>query len=261
MSTTTPASAAWSEHTRPVSLASRVADWIELTKPKISVMVVVAVAAAGYIASLGQAPLAIILHAMFGALCLSASASATNQWWESSLDARMRRTRNRPLPAGRLAPAAVMSVAGFLLVVGAVHLALFTTWQAAAWGVGTWLVYVLAYTPLKTRTPWNTAVGAVSGAMPLLLGWTAVDGALSVRAWSLFTLLYLWQFPHFMAIAWIYRKQYAEAGMLMLPVLDPAGTRTGVQAVLGAAALLPISCLPVFYLPGPGAALAEWRSP
>ena len=246
MSSTPTTLGAWApENAVRATAAGQLRDWIILAKPKIAVMVVVAVAAAGAIASLGSAPLSVLGSAMLGALLLSASASAMNQWREMSLDALMARTRNRPLAAGRLSGAWVVAVSLAALLAGSVFLWIYTTPAAAIWGVFTWVVYVLIYTPLKVRSVWNTAVGAVAGAAPLLLGWTAVDGVLGVRGWSLFLLLFLWQFPHFMAIAWIYRKQYASAGMRMQSVDDPRGVRTAAQAVLGAAALLPISCLPI----------------
>jgi len=144
--------------------------------------------------------------------------------------------------------------AAITIVAGAAYLALLVNLQAAWWGVLTWALYVWVYTPLKTRTPLNTAVGAVAGAMPILIGWSAAGGMRAdlVRALALFTVVFLWQFPHFMAIAWMYRKQYGDAGMKMLPVVDPTGRRAGIQAVAGALALLPISLLVGAHTPGLG---------
>jgi protoheme IX farnesyltransferase len=167
-----------------------------------------------------------------------------NQWWESSVDAKMNRTSNRPLPAGRLSHAAVLAFGGVTLLAGLVEFALFVNWTELACSTATWLVYVLLYTPLKSRSPHNTAVGAVSGALPILIGWTAAGGEIGVTVLALATVVFLWQFPHFMAIAWRYREDYARAGHQMLTVVDPSGFRAGRQAVIASLALLPVSLVP-----------------
>jgi protoheme IX farnesyltransferase len=156
----------------------------------------------------------------------------------------MDRTADRPLPAARLSASEVVMAGTVVSVLGAAYLALFVNVLTAALGVVTWLLYVGIYTPLKARSPANTAVGAVAGAMPILMGWTAVGGRLNLSAATLFLIVFLWQFPHFMAIAWIYRKQYAAAGLKMLPVVDPSGLRAGAQALVAALALVPVSLLP-----------------
>ena len=164
----------------------------------------------------------------------------------------MKRTATRPLPAGRLTSREVLFFAALTIIAGLVYLSLLVNWQTAAWGLATWVVYVWIYTPLKYRTSLNTAVGAVSGALPVLMGWSAVGGALDVRALSMFLIVFLWQFTHFMAIAWMYRTEYRRAGVKMLTVVESSGRSAGYQAVLGALALLPISLIPALDIPGPG---------
>ena len=246
MNTTT-----WTATNQSAGWLTRMADYVELTKPRITVMVLVAVTVAGFVASWGQPDPWILLHTLIGTVLVAASASACNQLWERETDALMPRTADRPLPAGRLESVEVMLFTAVSLVVGTGYLIVFTQWTAAAWAMATWIVYVLIYTPLKRVTRWNTAVGAVSGAIPVLIGWTAVGGQLDLRAASLFMLLFLWQFPHFMAIAWIYRDQYESAGMRMATArgTGSANRSAGVQAVLGASALLPVAAVPALFAP------------
>jgi protoheme IX farnesyltransferase len=167
----------------------------------------------------------------------------------------MDRTASRPLPAGRLSGGEVLAFAAICVVAGAFVLTTYVNLATAAWALATWAMYVLAYTPLKTRSVMNTAVGAVAGALPVLIGWTAVGAELDARAWALFLVLFLWQFPHFMAIAWLYRRDYGQAGYQMLSVVDPSGRRAGWQAVLAALALVPVSIVPVLASPGAGSLL------
>ena len=234
-------------------LLSRVGDFIELTKPRIAVLVLVTTAVAGYVAQWGQCEPLLLLHGLIGTLLVAGSASAFNQWLESGRDALMDRTSQRPLPAGRLSAWQVVLFGLLTGVLGLVYLYWMTNRVAAFWAAMTWIVYVCVYTPLKYRTTWNTAVGAVSGALPVLIGWTVTGASIDVRAVSLFLLLFLWQFPHFMAIAWIYRRQYSNAGMKMMSVVDPSGRRAGRQAVVAALALLPVSLVPATQAPGLGA--------
>lgn len=237
------------------TIVSRAADYVELTKPRIAVLILVIVAISGYVARWGQPGLWPIVNALFGTLLVAASASALNQLFEQSRDLLMERTADRPLPAGRLTAWQVLLFASVTGILGTVHLAVTLNWLTAAFAVATWIVYVLVYTPLKSVSAWNTAVGAVSGALPVLIGWSAVEGTFSLldpRGLVLFAVLFLWQFPHFMAIAWIYRKQYDRAGLQMLTVVDPSGRRAGIQAVLAALALLPISFIPALVSVGYG---------
>jgi protoheme IX farnesyltransferase len=233
--------------------SSRFADYVELTKPRIAVMMLVAVAVSAFVARWGQPDVWHVLHAVVGVALVAASASAVNQWLERTSDGRMDRTSRRPLPAGRLTSREVLVFAAVTMVAGTIYLLATLRWDTAAWAVGTWVVYVAAYTPLKRRSEINTAVGAVSGAMPICVGWVAVEGAYDLRMAALFTTMFLWQFPHFMAIAWLYRRQYEQAGLKMLTVVDPTGRRAGVQAVLAAVALLPVSLIPALFGPAPGA--------
>jgi protoheme IX farnesyltransferase len=189
-------------------------------------------------------PAMVLLHTVIGAALVAASAGAFNQWWEQSTDALMKRTSMRPLPAGRLTPQQVVVFGAVTLIIGLIELANGVGVLTAAVALATWLVYVLAYTPLKSRTPLNTAVGATSGALPILIGWTATGVPIDSRALALFGVMFLWQFPHFMAIAWLYRGEYARAGQRMLTVVDPTGLRAGAQAVVGALALIPVSLVP-----------------
>ena len=228
-------------------------DYVELTRPRISMLVLVVVGSAAYLASWGQLDPWLMMHVLLGTTWIAASASALNQWFEKDTDAQMERTANRPVPAGRLSGVQVVGFAVVTVGIGVAQL----TWQVnaltAMLGLVTWAIYGFAYTPLKTRTPHNTLVGAISGALPVWMGWAAVSTSqvpwMDVRAMSLLALLFLWQFPHFMAIAWIYRDQYRVAGIRMWTVVDPTGRRAAVQAVLGALALLPISFVPALYLP------------
>lgn len=232
------------------ALLARGAAFLELTKPRIAALVLVVVAVSGWVARWGAPDVAALLHALLGTALVAASSGAANQWLERRRDACMERTRARPLPAGRLSEAEVLWFAAVTLFAGLGYLALFVNLPTVWLGLGTWLVYVALYTPLKVRTPLNTHVGAVSGALPVLMGWAAVGGAWDLRAAALFTILFLWQFPHFMAIAWIYREEYGRAGMKMLTVVDPSGRRAGALAVATALVLIPISVTPALYTPG-----------
>jgi protoheme IX farnesyltransferase len=182
---------------------------------------------------------------------VAASASALNQWLEQDADARMVRTASRPLPAGRLRRLEVVVIAAAWVIAGTAILWFLTQPIAAAIAGASWFVYVAVYTPLKRVAPCNTAVGAVAGALPVLIGWTAVGGQIGVPALAVTTIVFLWQFPHFMAIAWLHRRQYATVGMQMLPVVDRSGIAAGRVAVAGALALLPMCLVP---------ALVPWAS-
>lgn len=240
---------------RRTSAWGKLGDYAELARPRIAALVMIAVAVAAYVASWSQANLAVLLHAMLGTLLVAASAGAVNQWLERFADASMPRTANRPLASGRMSLQEAAIFATVTLVVGLGWLSLAAGPLAAAWALATWGIYCWIYTPLKYRSPINTAVGAVSGALPIAIGWSAGGGAFDVRIAGLLSVLFLWQFPHFMAIAWLYRKQYERAGMQMLTVVDSSGRRAGVQAVVGAAALIPASLLPALLAPANGAIL------
>jgi heme o synthase len=234
----------------------RVFDYVELTKPRIASLVLVTVAATMFVAGWGLPNPLILVHTLLGTALVAASASALNQWLERESDALMPRTASRPLPAGRLTGRQVIGFAVITILLGSVYLAATTNLLTALLGLLTWASYVWIYTPLKSRTSLNTVVGAVAGALPVLMGWAAVGAPLDLKAFSLFMILFLWQFPHFMAIAWIYRDQYGAAGLQMLTTVDPTGSRAGAQAVMCSLALLPVSLLPSVYgLSGAGYAL------
>jgi protoheme IX farnesyltransferase len=226
-------------------------DYAELCKLRIAALVLVTVGVSGIIARWGQPDVAALVSALLGTLLVAASASALNQVLERRRDALMPRTADRPLPSGRMSVAHATLFGGAALVAGLAWLALTVGWTTALVGLAAWIAYVAVYTPLKTRTPLNTAVGAVAGALPVLMGWTAAGGELlDPRAAALFGVVFLWQFPHFMAIAWMYRSDYAQGGMQMATVVDPGGRSAGLQAVLAALALLPVSFVPALWAPG-----------
>jgi protoheme IX farnesyltransferase len=228
--------------------ASAAADFAELVKARLSFLTL-ATAMAGF--ALGvDGPWSYLLLAatMAGTAFSAAGAAALNQWWEREHDARMKRTRSRPLPAGRMASGDALLIGALLSLCGVACLALFVNWLSAALAAATILFYILVYTPLKRITSLNTIVGAVPGALPPLIGWTAARGSINAEGLTLFALLFLWQMPHFLAIAWLYREDYAQAGFRMLSEGDDAGLVTGRQAVIYALALLAVSLLPsVFF--------------
>jgi heme o synthase len=222
----------------------RVSDYVELSKPRILTMVLITVGLSGIIATWGQPNFTQLLHTIVGTAFVAASASVLNQWLERDTDARMRRTENRPLPSGRLTGTETLIFGLATVLFGLAYLLNLAGSAAALWASVTWLLYVGVYTPLKRRTWLNTMVGAIPGALPVLIGWTGAGGTLDMRAACLFLLVFLWQFPHFMAIAWLYRHQYADAGMQMLTVVDPSGRRPGNQAIIAAFSVLLVSLVP-----------------
>jgi protoheme IX farnesyltransferase len=246
---------------------SRWLDFVELTKPRIGVMVLFTVAIGALLANQPLFPrsgvgtpgshagawepvvkldLVQLLHALIGAALVASGASALNQWLERRSDAQMRRTEKRPLPAGRLTAAEVLCFGSALAVIGLGYMAILMTHPLAAVITAVTLVsYVLIYTPLKRKTTLNTLIGAVPGALPPVIGWTAMTGTLDWTALVLFLIVFFWQIPHFLAIAWMYREDYARAGLKMLPVVDADGAITARQMLLYALALIPVSLLPV----------------
>ena len=230
----------------PVVVARRaaMADYVELTKPRITLMVMLTTMVGFVMGSAARVNVPGLLAVLAGTGLVAAGASALNMLLERRTDALMHRTRNRPLPAGRLRPTDVVAW-GFALTAAGV---LLLGWQAGALATGvalvTWLSYLLFYTPLKPLTSLSTVVGALPGALPPVIGWAAARGSLDAGAFVLFAILFLWQIPHFLAIAWIYREDYARGGLPMLPVLDPEGKVTGRQAVANSLALLLVSLTP-----------------
>ena len=229
----------------PAVARARWLDLVELTKPRIAVMVLVTVAAGALLSLHGAVDVAQLGHVLAGTGLVAAGASALNQLLERHTDARMRRTENRPLPAGRLQPVEVLGFGAALSAAGLAYLAAFSQPLAAAVASFTLVSYVLIYTPLKRFTTLNTLIGAVPGALPPVIGWSAMTGRLDAGALVLFLVVFLWQVPHFLAIAWLYREDYGRAGLKMLPVDDAGGGMTARQMVLYCLALLPVSFLPV----------------
>ncbi len=235
---------------------SWVADLAELVKVRLTFLVLLTTLVGFYVGAGGPMDYPLLLATVIGTGLLACGASALNQLIERDHDAKMRRTENRPLPSGRFQPAPVLlfgiasSVTGFLL------LALAVNWKTSLLGAFTVLTYLFVYTPLKRVTWLNTVVGAIPGGLPPLMGWTAATNDLGSGGWSLFAILFFWQVPHFLAIAWLYREEYARAGFVMLPTVDPTGHRTGRQAVSWTLALIAASVCPALLgLAGPVYAL------
>ena len=228
------------------------AVYCDLFKIRLTFLVLVTTLVGFYIGSRAEVDYVLMFHTILGTALVASGASALNQLWEREYDARMRRTRERPLPSGRMQPATVLLVGCVASAAGLIYLAAATTLTTSLLAAASLVTYVFVYTPLKRVTWLNTAVGAVPGGLPPLIGWAAARGRLDAEGWALFGILALWQLPHFMAIAWIYRDEYARAGFKMLPVIDPAGVRTGRQAVVQTLGLLPVSLCPyVLKLAGP----------
>jgi len=227
-----------------LSPADKLAAYAELTKPRITFLVVLTAAAGFCMASASGIDYFRLLNMSIGIALLSSGLSTLNQYIERDLDRLMRRTQARPLPTGKLLPleAAVFGV--LLSAFGTVYLAVFINPLSALLGVATLASYLFVYTPLKTRTTLSTVLGAFPGAMPPFIGWVSATGVITVEAWVLFAVLFLWQFPHFLAIAWMYRDDYARAGIRMLPVVEPEGKVTGQQIISYTLLLIPVSLLP-----------------
>jgi protoheme IX farnesyltransferase len=230
--------------TTEITLASRAHAYVALTKPDVSFLVLMTTAAGFYMGSRGAVDWLHLMQTVFATLLIAAGTATLNHYIERDSDRYMRRTASRPLPSGQLQPREALWFGVILSVAGAVDLYFTAGILASVLGILTSLSYLLAYTPLKKRTVWATAVGAFPGAIPPMIGWVAATGTLDRGAWLLFAILFLWQFPHFYAIAWMYREDYARAGILMLPVVDREGTRTFRQIILTAVALVGVSLLP-----------------
>jgi protoheme IX farnesyltransferase len=230
--------------TTEITLASRANAYVALTKPDVSFLVLMTTAAGYYMGARGAVDWLHLVQTVFATLLIAAGTATLNHYIERESDRFMRRTASRPLPSGQLQPREALWFGMILSVAGAVYLYFAAGFLASALGVLTSVSYLLAYTPLKKRTVWATAVGAFPGAIPPMIGWVAATGTLDPGAWLLFAILFLWQFPHFYAIAWMYRDDYARAGILMLPVVDREGTRTFRQIIFTAVALMGVSLLP-----------------
>ena len=224
--------------------AFRAADFLALTKPRLNSLVVVTAGIGYYLGAAGETALAALAHTVVGAGLVAGAAAAFNQIAERDLDASMERTRDRPLPAGRVSPAEAAVFAAALTAAGLLQLAYAASRVAAAAALATLVVYVAIYTPLKRRTPWAAVVGAVPGALPPVIGWAAARGAVTAEAWTLFGVVFLWQLPHFHALSWLYKDDFARAGLPLLAVLDADGRRTAAHVLTCALLLLPMSLAP-----------------
>jgi protoheme IX farnesyltransferase len=233
--------------------SARSADFLALTKPRLNLLVI-ATAAAGYYLGAPDERFnyLALLHTLIGTALVAGGSAAFNQLVERRVDALMERTRRRPLAADRLGVTEAFWFATLLSVAGFVWLGLGTTWLAAGVALVTLITYVLLYTPLKRLTSFSTVVGAIPGALPPMIGWAAATNTISREAWLLFAIVFFWQMPHFLAIAWLFRDDYARAGFPMLPVIEPDGRSTGYQVATYASALVPISLAPsIVGLAGP----------
>src|SRR5919201_2710111 len=223
---------------------TRSADFVTLTKPRLNFLVLITTLGGMYLAAPDGVALPLLFHALVGTALVAGGAAALNQVWESETDSLMRRTRRRPIPGGRLRPVDGAWFGTLLSAAGLIEL----TWKvnplASAVAAATLVSYVFVYTPLKKRTSLSTLVGAIPGALTPVIGWAAATGTISLGAVVLFGIVFLWQMPHFLAIAWLYRDDYRQARIPLLPVLEPDGRRTGRQALLYASALWPVSLLP-----------------
>lgn len=223
---------------------SGISDFCDLVKARLTALVLVTTFVGFYAGSGPTLDVALMFHAMLGTALVACGAAALNQLLEREQDAKMRRTEDRPLPSGRMTADSVLVLGVLLSVAGLLYLAFAVNALTSFLGAVTLASYLFIYTPLKRVTTLNTLVGAVPGAVPPLMGWTAATGEVSAEGWSLFAILFIWQLPHFMSIAWLYREDYARGGFRMLPVIDPDGRRTAAQAVCHSIGLIPVSLFP-----------------
>lgn len=223
---------------------SRLADYITLTKPELTFLSVITAMSGVFLASPGTLPLGVLFHVVLGTALVGGGAGALNQFIERDYDGMMRRTEHRPLPSGRLFPIEVLVFGLLTTIIGIVDLAVFTNLLSAFLAVITSVTYLFLYTPLKRITPWSTAVGGIPGALPPVIGWTAVTDGVTAGAYVLFAILFFWQMPHFFSLAWMYRKDYARAGYKMLTVLDSSGAITSRHIVAYCGLLFITSLLP-----------------
>lgn len=225
----------------------RIALYADLFKARLTLLVLLTTMVGFYAGTRGPVGYGLMLAAVFGMALVAGGGAALNQLWERRFDALMRRTQDRPLPSGRMQPRTVLRIGCAMSCLGVIWLALAVNLTTALLGVASLVLYLFLYTPLKRVTWLNTMVGAIPGAIPPLMGWTAATGRVTAGGLALFAILVFWQLPHFMAIAWLYREEYRRAGFRMLPAVEPDGRRTGRQAVLHAALLLFVSVLPFLF--------------
>jgi len=228
------------------SRSGLIRDLVELVKARLTLLVLVTTAVGFYLGAEGPVNFAALLHTVFGTAAAAAGAAALNQWWEYNLDAVMQRTRSRPLPSGRMRPRDAVIVGSALSIFGVAYLAFVSNALSAALAAITIIIYIFAYTPLKRVSTFNTALGAVPGALPPMIGWAAARGTLNAGAWTLFAILFFWQLPHFFAIAWMYRDDYTRAGFQMISSDDRTGERSASQSVFFCMLLFIVAGLPAF---------------
>ena len=221
-------------------------DLIELVKARLTLLVLLTTAVGYYLGAEGPINYTALLHTVFGTALAAAGAAALNQWWEYKLDALMYRTQSRPIPAGRMRPLEALTIGAALSIFGVSYLAFACNALSAALAGITIIIYIFAYTPLKLRSNLNTALGAVPGALPPMIGWAAARGSLNAGAWILFAILFFWQLPHFFAIAWMYRDDYVRAGFQMISSEDQSGERSASQSVFFCMILFVVAGLPAF---------------
>jgi len=226
---------------------SRLTVFGELVKARLTFLVLLTTLVGFYVGFRGALDYLLMFHTLLGTALVAGGAAALNQLLERTYDARMRRTEDRPRPYGRVQPDTVLIMGGLCSAIGLVYLAGAVNLLTGLLGAITLVSYLFIYTPLKRVTPLNTAIGAIPGALPPLMGWTAARGEINIEGWSLFAIVFFWQLPHFLAIAWMYREDYAKAGFTMLPMFDPDGRRTSGQAVSHTLGLLPISLCPFMF--------------
>jgi len=228
------------------SRSGLIRDLVELVKARLTLLVLVTTAVGFYLGAEGPVNFAALLHTVFGTAAAAAGAAALNQWWEYNLDALMQRTRSRPVPSGRMRPRDAFILGSALSIFGVAYLAFVSNALSAALAAITIIIYIFAYTPLKRVSTFNTALGAVPGALPPMIGWAAARGTLNAGAWMLFAILFFWQLPHFFAIAWMYRDDYARAGFQMISSDDRTGERSASQSVFFCMLLFIVAGLPAF---------------
>ncbi len=242
--------------TLPSLLVTKLRDYYTLTKPEVNLLILMTTSAGYYLGGKGSFQWAGLVHTLIGTLLVASGTATLNQWMERVWDGQMRRTANRPLPSGRVSPVEAFIFGVSLSLAGGIYLALTVNWLASALAVSTLLSYLLIYTPLKRKTPLCTMLGAFPGAMPTLIGWAGATASISLHAWYLFAILFLWQFPHFLAIALMYREDYERAGYKMLPSFDLDSKFTRAEIVAFTVALIVTTLLPFVDRGGPAYTLS-----
>jgi len=226
---------------------ARIGDMLELTKPRLTLLSVLTTLAGYYVATTGELDVMRLVHTLIGTFLVGGGCGALNMYAEREFDLQMRRTANRPIPSGRISPTEALVFGISISLAGLLYLTLAVNLAAGLVAAATFVSYVFWYTPMKRRTTLNTVIGGIPGALPPVIGWVAVRGHFGPEAWILFAVLFFWQMPHFLALAWMYRKDYERAGYKMLPVVDPTCASTSRQILLYTTALLPVSLIPTLF--------------